>query len=122
MVAVRQPLVVWKVPEGERAGVLAGEFVELGVAMAICGEDVLGVEAFALCIVRFLLHTLERVLVFFFRFKNRDRKGFGAIRDFNAEEVIRLTWTGPTTPLRTGGFNGGRRFEPDIGHAIAFVP
>jgi len=47
VVAVGQPLVIGKVGERKRPGLFAGELVELGVAMAIGGEDVFGVEALA---------------------------------------------------------------------------
>ncbi|MGV2337778.1 MAG UNVERIFIED_CONTAM: hypothetical protein LVR18_28080 [Planctomycetaceae bacterium] len=69
-----------------------------------------------------LLHALERVFVFFLRFENRDRQWRRTVWNLDAEEVVSFAWACAATAFRPGGFHRGRRFQPNVWHAITLFP
>ena len=117
-----QPLVIGKIAERKRTSLLAGELVELGVSVAVGGEDVFGVEALAVGISLGLLHSLERVFVLLLCFEDRDGQGLEPSGSFDAEEIVGFAWTGPAPSLGAGWLHGRRSFQSDVRHAIALVP
>ncbi|MNN48211.1 hypothetical protein D3C81_1626780 [compost metagenome] len=96
-----------EVDKRERAALQAGDAVELAIAVTIGGENVLHIEAFAISITLGLLHTLERVFVFFLGFQHRDGQRSRHLTHLHAEQIVCAPWTLTAAAFCTTGFDRG---------------
>ena len=85
---------------------LAGEFVELGVAMAVGGENIFGIEPLTAGIALGLLHSFERVFILFLGFENCNEQWCRTGRRFNAQEIIGFARAFAATPFAPTGSTG----------------
>ena len=90
------------------AALQTGDVIELAIAMAVGGKNVLHIEAFAIGIALGLLHALERVFAFFLGFKHGNRQGFGHLTHLHTEQVVGAPRAFATAAFGTAGFNRSR--------------
>ena len=82
--------------------------------MPIGGKHIMNLKPRAIRVALCLLHTLERVFGFGFRFNHRNRKRLWHIAGLNTEEIIGASRPWTTTPFGSGRFNWCRSFELEL--------
>ena len=87
--------------------------IELAIKVAVRGKHILHMEARAIGITLGLLHSLERIVAFFFGFDHADRQRLRHLAHLHAQQIIGTPRTRAATAFATRWLNRRRRFQPE---------